>query len=347
MRAAIAGLLSVALVLGLWPAGLARAEAQLDAASPAPGAVLAVAPPRVQVVFDAELDAAGSRLNVFGPTGQRADRRDGQVSGSRLVVSLVDQGPGVYRVRWRAVEAESGRRSSGEYTFTIQPLVPAGQPYLSVAPAQARNGEPVVISGSGFTPSSTVALTIGDDEDLLAVVRTDAQGRFEVRPTLPPDLPHGRQVIQAADAQERAATAAVWVPQPGGLGVVGVRLGGEASLGEVTYTLRVANRSDFWLRDVVVRAEIPAGTAVLVEGLEGPRGASAAQLGDGHVVWRLRSLPPHTMRGPFTFSVSTAGLQGRPTLTSRARVEYVFADAPQRVRGQAESEPVEVLVAVR
>jgi methionine-rich copper-binding protein CopC len=347
MGRAIAFGLAVGLLLGLPPVAPVRAEAQLETASPGPGAVLAVLPPRLQLVFDSELATAGSQLTVLGPAGERADRRDLQVTGARLVVSLIDQGPGVYRVRWRAVDAEERRRSSGEYTFSIQPWGAAGLPCLAVVPATARHGEAVVVSGSGFTPDSTVALTIGDDETLLTVVRADAQGHFAVQQALPADLPYGRQVVQAADAQERVATAALWVPPPGGLGVVSVRLSGEAQLGAVTYTLRIDNRSDFRLRDVVVRAQVPAGTSVLAEGLENPPGAAPAEVVDSAVVWRLRRLPPHTMRGPFTFTVSTADLSGRPTLTSRASVEYVFADAAQPVRGRTDSEAVDVVAAVR
>ena len=338
--------LAAALLFGLLlPPQPARADTDLESASPAPGAVLAVLPPRLQAVFDSELAAEGSGLTVLGPSGQRADRRDLQVTGARMQVSLIDQGPGVYRVRWRAVAEEGGQRS-GEYQFTIQPFLPAGLPCIAVAPSQVRSGESVTISGCGFAPNNTIALTIGDDETLLGTARSDAQGCFHTRLPLPADLPHGRQVVQAADAAEHVAAAVVWVPQPGGLGVVGVRLSGEAQAEAVTYTVRIANRSDFRLRDVVVRAQIPAGTSVLPDELSQPAGAQA-EIRDGAVEWRLRGLPPHAMRGPFTFTVSTAGLAGRPTLTNSASVEYVFADSPERIRGRADSEAVSVVAAVR
>lgn len=320
----------------------------LQLATPGPNALLAVLPPRLQLLFADELDGEASAVHVTGPGGQRVDRPDQQVDGARMLVSLRDQGPGVYRVAWQAVTEEEKRVARGEYRFTIHPSLPADVPQIGVAPGQAANGASVTVAGSGFAADSAVVLTIGDAEELLTIARTDAGGRFRTPVALPADLPYGRQVVQAADAADHQATCAIWVPEPGGVAVAAVRLSGEAEAGAIAYTLRVENRSDFRLRNVVVRARVPAGTAVLLEGLKGPEGASEAELERGDVVWRLRSLPPHSMQGPFTFSVTTTGLRGRPTVTSEAAIEYTFTDSPPpRVRGQARSPAVNVQMATR
>src|SRR5215213_7276605 len=142
--------------------GPVHAHAQFREATPGPGMVLATTPPRLQILFDEELDSDTSQVRVLGPTGERADRRDAQVNGQRMWVSLYDRGPGVYRVLWKAIGDEDKGETRGEFGFAIQPQLPAGAPQLSVSPAQVNNGQTVTLAGSGFAPSSTVVLSIGD-----------------------------------------------------------------------------------------------------------------------------------------------------------------------------------------
>ena len=328
------------------PAAPARAHAHFADATPAPNSVLATPPPRVQVLFDEELDEEESQVAVYGPSGQRADRRDRQVDGTRLWVSLADQGPGVYRVRWKAVTAEDRGVARGEYTFTIQPRLPMGSPQLSVSPSTVAAGQGVALAGQGFSPSGPVVVTVGDAEDLLTVAQADASGRFTAQVALPATLPFGRQVVQAADARGHYANYALWVPV-GGQPAATVRLSAEAEAGRITYTLRVENRSGWHLRNVVVRARVPAEAPVLFEGLESPEGVEPPELQDDQLVWHLRTLPPHTVRGPFSFTVSTAGLTGRPTLTSVASLEYLHTASDPQVRGRAQSPEVRIQPAVR
>ena len=90
---------------------------------PAVGATVAVAPPRVRIWFDGALEAAFSSLQVQTVSGQRVDRGDGRVDPTDvrlLEVPLPPLPPGMYRVLWRVV-ARDGHRTTGEYTFTIQP----------------------------------------------------------------------------------------------------------------------------------------------------------------------------------------------------------------------------------
>ncbi len=95
------------------------------------------------------------------------------------------------------------------------------------------------------------------------------------------------------------------------------------------------------------RGARPAEAPVLFEGLESPEGVEPPELQDDQLVWHLRTLPPHTVRGPFSFTVSTAGLTGRPTLTSVASLEYLHTASDPQVRGRAQSPEVRIQPAVR
>jgi len=338
------GLLLAALWAVSWPVSPARAHASLVEATPAPGAVLATPPPRLQVLFSDELDADKSQLRVYGPGGGRADRRDQQVDGTRMWVSVIDQGPGVYQVRWKSVADEDQDILQGAYSFTITPQPPPQAPQITVTPAIANNGQPVAVAGSGFLPGGTVAIAVGDDEALLAVATADASGRFSVRAVLPADLPFGRQVVQAVDAADHLATAAIRVPTGGGP-VAAVRLNAEFEEDTLSYTLRLENRSGYHLRGVVLRALIPEGTRVLAEDLGQPDGFEASEVGGGQVVWRGGRLPPHTMAGPFTFSVETAAPPNSAIVASIASVEFIHSASPPEFRGVARSPEVAVQVA--
>src|SRR6476646_2960386 len=149
MRKSAVGLaLLLALLAGSSRPGPARA--QFRVATPAPGMVLATTPPRLQILFDEELDGDKSQVRVVGPTGERADRRDAQVNGQRMWVSLYDRGPGIYRVRWKAIADDDKGETRGDFSFSIQPRLPAGAPQLSVSPAQVNSGQTVTVAGSGF-----------------------------------------------------------------------------------------------------------------------------------------------------------------------------------------------------
>jgi len=66
----------------------------------------------------------------------------------------------------------------------------------------------------------------------------------------------------------------------------------------------------------------------------------------GQLVWKAKSLPAHSIRGPFEFHVLTARLGGRPTLTATARADFAHAWAPV-FRGYALSPEVAVQVSNR
>src|SRR5262249_36893943 len=130
----VRGLLLGLCAVVLWPAAPVRAHAHLIESTPGDGAVLSTPPPRLQLLFDEELDEDASEVRVTGPTGQRADRQDKQIDGVRMWLSLLDQGPGIYRVQWKSVADDDKGVIRGSLTFSVQPQPRSGAPWLNVAP---------------------------------------------------------------------------------------------------------------------------------------------------------------------------------------------------------------------
>lgn len=348
MRQLRIGVPLVALLLAvLGPATPARAHAHFVESTPGAGAVLATTPPRMQLFFDEELSDADSWVRVTGPLGQRADRNDLQVDGVKMWISLLDQGPGAYRVRWKAVADDEQGVTHGDFVFSIQSPLPPNAPQISVSPTVADNGQPVTVAGSGFTPNGTLVLTVGDGDDLLTSTRADTSGRFAVQVTLPGELPFGRQVVQVTDASNHLATASIWVPNGGGPVAV-VRMLGEASEdepGQVEYTIRVENHSGYHLRGTTLRADIPAGARVLADGLGRPESLGAGVVQNGQVVWRLGAMPPHSIVGPFTFSVVVPVAGTSTRVASRATLGFGHVASPPLFRGSTRSSDAAVRVA--
>ena len=160
-------------------------EARLVESTPRADTTLATPPPRLQLVFGGDVDEDQSHVEVYGPMGQRADRRDQQVDGDRMSISLLDVGPGVYGVSWRSALADDGPKMRGRYTFSIQPQLPAGAAQIAVNPPIADNGQPVAVAGSGFAPGGDVIVSVGDGSDLLGVARADGAGRISLQARLP------------------------------------------------------------------------------------------------------------------------------------------------------------------
>lgn len=101
----------------------AFAHAFLDRATPAVGSTVHGPPAEVRLWFTQELEPAFSTLRVLDATGRQVDRQDRQVdSGDRtlLRVSLPQLAPGVYRVVWRVLSADT-HVTEGDYTFEVAP----------------------------------------------------------------------------------------------------------------------------------------------------------------------------------------------------------------------------------
>jgi hypothetical protein len=196
----------------------------------------------------------------------------------------------------------------------------------------------VTVAGSGFAPGGEVVITVGDGNDLLGVARADSAGRVRLQTRLPGDLPYGRQVVQATDGANQLATAAIYVPVAG-VPVAVVRLLGETDEEKpdvVTYTVRLENRSGYALSNVLVGVQLPEGSRALLDDAGQPDRADAPQVRDGPVVWNAHWVPPHSVLGPFTFSVSAAGQAPRTELRAAAWATFAHGSTPL-FRGRAVS----------
>src|SRR5205823_6695487 len=112
--------------------------------------------------------------------------------------------------------------------------------------------------------SSVVQLSIGDDEQALASVETDAVGGFETQAKLPSSVPFGTQSISAADSQGETATAAIDVRWGGWPPVVATDVGQPGpEPGEVSFALNVRNRSDYLVEHVRVVMKDPEGGTLM------------------------------------------------------------------------------------
>jgi copper transport protein len=102
--------------LALLPA-TALAHASLVSASPAPGTVLAAAPPAITLTFSEPVTAAGPGIGVVAPSGRQLPARV-QVAGTRMTARFTPAGEGTYLVRWQVIAADT-HPSRGQLTFSV------------------------------------------------------------------------------------------------------------------------------------------------------------------------------------------------------------------------------------
>jgi methionine-rich copper-binding protein CopC len=335
-RAALAGLIALAAWLNV-PTPPAQARASLVQATPPVGAVLGTAPARVDLLFEQELEGDKSRIRVFDAGGARVDRNDLQVEGRSMSVGVRNVPPGAYRVRSVAVAEDTGGEARADYTFYVGPAG-TNQPTLAVTPNRTDAGQTVTVVGGGFTPNTLVLLGIGDEQRFLASERADAQGRFSVQTLVPVYLPHGRQVIQALDLEQRMATAALRVER-GGWPPLAVRVtAGEeehhhgpaaaAHVNHLSVEILLINRSNWDLRLVNVRGAIPPGARLLRDEVEGPDDVSWRLQGD-QIVWRNARVRAHRMVGPFSYILDLSGLPpGTPRPEPSVTVSFQHGTPP-------------------
>lgn len=137
LAARVTGVAGIALLLWLAVVGGARAHAELTRADPAPGSVVATAPPQVRIWFSEPIQAPADAVVITGPDGERVDGRDARVApddATQLQVSLTASTSGTYQVRWRAVSADS-HPVGGSFQFSV------GAPSAGAAPAGATTTE--------------------------------------------------------------------------------------------------------------------------------------------------------------------------------------------------------------
>jgi copper resistance protein C len=99
----------------------AIAHAQLIRAVSAAGGTLHAAPSEVTLRFSEKLEPSFSSVVVRDSTGKQIDKGDGKVDKrDRMVIraSLPSLEPGVYKVEWKAVSADT-HKVSGDFTFKV------------------------------------------------------------------------------------------------------------------------------------------------------------------------------------------------------------------------------------
>jgi methionine-rich copper-binding protein CopC len=116
-------LLTACAALVLAHAVVAFAHAHLVRAVPAAGGTVQAAPSEVTLHFSEKLEAAFSSVLVRNSAGKRVDKADGRVDKTdRTVmrVSLQPLTPGIYKVEWRVVTADT-HKINGDFTFRVGP----------------------------------------------------------------------------------------------------------------------------------------------------------------------------------------------------------------------------------
>lgn len=104
------------------PAG-AVAHAFLDRAVPAVGSKVHGQPTEVRLRFSQALEPAFSTVKVLDAAGKQVDRRDKRLDpgdASVMKVSLPRLAPGVYRVVWRVLSADT-HVTEGDFSFEVAP----------------------------------------------------------------------------------------------------------------------------------------------------------------------------------------------------------------------------------
>jgi len=259
---------------------------------PPPDAVLGAPPDTVQIAFTVPVAGDRSSLAVVASDGTVVSEPSAvdATDPRRLVASLRGSLPnGDYELIWRSVEASTSAELDGQERFRIEPTA-ALRPAITFSSPEVDANQQFLVYGSGFTPSTRVSVTIGDDADQLAVTSSREDGSFVLASMpVPADLPLGEQLVSARDNNGGAASSLLrvhwggWPP---------LRLSLATAPGpqpdQLVVTLNARNRSDYVLRDTRLVMPLPEG-ASLISASPGGREDS------GGVVW---DVPGTIERGP-------------------------------------------------
>lgn len=286
---------------------------RLVAAWPADGARLSIAAHTIQLSFNRPLRTEGTWAAV-SPDGDDGIPIDTRTSidpsdARRLMVDLLTPAAGAYRLHWHVVSARTDATEDGEMGFQLDEKGVA-PPKLEVSSAKVENGERIWITGHGFEPRSTVQLSMGDDQQRLMAVQTDARGDFDNEVHVPAGVAFGEQRISGVDSAGGTAAAAVLVRWGGWPPLVAFTAGQPGpARGEVSFSINVRNRSDYVLERVRVVLDDPDGATFVSAEPYAPHQA-------GELVWDLPVLD-RGAAGPFVATYRATG----PT-ASHARIEF-------------------------
>ena len=113
MRLMIAALLSTMLAVSA-----AHGHAALERAIPLAGSTVGEAPREVVLTFSEKLEPAFSRISVTDAGGAQVSDGKAQADGNTMRVGLKALAPGSYRVKWRAVSADT-HATQGSFVFRV------------------------------------------------------------------------------------------------------------------------------------------------------------------------------------------------------------------------------------
>jgi methionine-rich copper-binding protein CopC len=288
------------------------APPHLVAAWPADGANLPVTPQTLELTFNTALHPESTWAAVWRAEDGATLATETSIDpgdGRRLSMRLQQPTAGQFRLHWHAVAARTGAVADGEQDFSMQDES-AGSPRLEVSRTTAESGEKLELSGSGFTPRTTVQMAIGDDEQPLTTADTDARGAFDIQTRVPAGVPFGMQTISAVDASGNSAAAALQVRWGGWPPLVAFTVGHPGpEVGDVTFSLSMRNRSDYVLERIVIRVADPEG-ATFVTAQPRPQREGRA------IVWDLPTMY-RGVAGPFQATYRVGGV-----VTSHAHIEF-------------------------
>jgi copper transport protein len=147
-------LLGLVATLALLPTAPALAHATLVASSPAQLDILTSPPSQLMLVFDEEVDATLSRVDVTGPQGLL---RHGPLSHDRfgptyLLTALPADAPaGDYTVVWHVVTRDDGHPASGSFTYRTATAGTTSSPPRAAPAAVVASGSDLLsaVHGAG------------------------------------------------------------------------------------------------------------------------------------------------------------------------------------------------------
>jgi methionine-rich copper-binding protein CopC len=111
----------VCILVLLSEAAQLEAHAFLQHAEPGVGSTVQAAPAEVRIWFSENVEPAFSSIQVFNASGKVVDKRDlhlDRADHALLRVSLLKLPPGIYKVVWRVVSADT-HVTSGSFAFRI------------------------------------------------------------------------------------------------------------------------------------------------------------------------------------------------------------------------------------
>jgi methionine-rich copper-binding protein CopC len=110
-------------LLVILPATRVSAHAFLEHADPPVGGKVHSAPAAVRIWFTEAIEPASSTIQVFDATGRQVDKKDTHLNRSNhslLEVSLSRLGPGIHKVVWRVMSADT-HVTNGDFKFQTAP----------------------------------------------------------------------------------------------------------------------------------------------------------------------------------------------------------------------------------